>query len=1016
MNSGNKRNELYQPKLTQYSDDSEVVSVVQILTQNIVQWSFVESQLSEPQVNVNIPEIAIPLKHLSSSLVLLGSVLHSRNDLYESKIVYERACPLVELTIKTDKSEIDDCFNKLMAIYQNMYNKGGVSADNSSVGVSVDEYDAASSNSMSYRRKNRKRNHILNFDEMEDEDKAAPHTRITSSNRQNNETETHNASIQKSSLYSLLSEINVYDTFEIENRYMGDSFNATLRIEELKSQYEHVRRTLQRSTALNSPQPTSTPYESQPHEFVEIEAFWDLPSLRNHANYNHEESKQMFLNIHLLINNYVHGDADDQIVLLRSVNAIAQQGDIHPLYTILATVMSEINSQGSFDDYFDVLEDFFDLTEMNRESFLDALASIESSNLPVSVETQWKLIIIYIFDKAYIELEQGKVFNYLRSQHDDDHDAFHFNSNNDDNETPQAIDFERFADEPSIESDTSSQRYDAVSDDSTSFLLSFLLFVTSLISIGVYQLLRNRNHSHRYTRNRKSGNKGYNDDDFINQMYSFISNDCKKISTDSDTSDSDSRLIRQKAIDTHVAFFSRMYDTASYYFHRVAQGSKSTVENSTAYASLPRAPSKRNKTSNKGVKKGNNSSGTSASNSGKGKGSKSTSQPTVHQESGSMNDDLDSDDSDNSDIVVSDDERTQPKAQVAVTTDTTHIAANIDDANSDSEWVHAGKNSKSTKAQPLASLTSVTSSTVANPPKLKRESNKTSNKYPSPTPLQSNVAKDLSIMAAPRITDVSYTAIVKSNSAVALHTGTLTKASQYNEDKFDVRDDSIGGYTTETNKEMPSSTKTFPEDDDESLLMSIHAHIDSTLMNELPNTNGPTGFENNSTGLWSMSGVGTSNIPSYWNTVPEMKHLDGLFMSNSAKFYPRSDLNLDAPTFIPSTPLNFLVGVNPDLQIIVTVNCISIGDPSFIKSAVIVLLLADTTQTIAMDRSNFKPSLWTARVTSPFHHEGGVLTYKYYVEDINNKVWEENQIIHSIDINYACKQGVQDSFVSPICK
>ena len=1017
MNSGSKRNELYQPKSTQYYDDSEVVSVVQILTQNIVQWSFVESQLSEPQVNVNIPEIAIPLKHLSSSLVLLGSVLYSRNDLYESKIVYERACPLVELTIKVDKSEIDDCFNKLVAIYQNMYNQGGVSADNGSEGVSVDENDAASSNSMSYKRKNRKRNHILNFDETEEEDKTAPHSSIMGGNQQNNDTETHNASIQKSSLYSLLSEINIYDTFEIENQYTqtGGLFNVTLRIDELKSQYEHVRRTLQRSTASNSPQPqpTSTPYESKQHEYMEIEAFWDLQSIRNHVNYNREQSKQMFLNINLLIHNYIHGDVDDQNVLLRSVSAIAQQSDVHPIYTILATVMTEINNQGSFDDYFEVLEDFFDLTEMKRESFLAALTSIESSSLPVSIETQWKLIVIYMFDKAYIELEQGKVFSYLPHQHDDDSDAFHYNENS---ETPKAIDFERFADEPNSESDSNNQRNEAVSNDSTSFLLSFLLFVTLLVSIGVYQLLRNRNHSHRQVRSRKSAQKGYNDDDFINQIYSFISNDCKKVSTDSDTSDSDSRLMRQNVVDTHVAFLSRMYDTTSYYLHKLLQGSKHTVENSNVNASLPRVPSKKNKISNKNVKKGSNSS--VSNNSGKGKGSsKSTSQPTAHQESGSMNDDLDSDDGNNSD-VVSDGEKTQPKAHVVVAADITHIAASIDDDNHpDSEWVHAGKNSKSTKAPPVAPSTSVAPPTVVNPPKLKKESNKAVNKSTLPAPSQPNVTKDLSIIAAPRMTDVSYTAIVKSNSAVALHTSSVSKASQHNEDKFDKRDDSFGEYKAETTKEIPSSTKSVPEDDDESLLMSIHAHIDSSLMNASPDSNGPPGFENNSTGLWGLSsGIGTSTIPTYWNNVPEMDHLDGLFMSNSTKLYPRSDLNLDAPTFIPSTPLNFLMDVNRDLQIIVTVNCISIGDPSFIKSAVIVLLLADKTQTIGMTRSNFKPSLWTARLTLPFHYEGGILTYKYYIEDINNKVWEESEIIHSIDINYACKQGVVDSFVSPICK
>jgi hypothetical protein len=260
---------------------------------------------------------------------------------------------------------------------------------------------------------------------------------------------------------------------------------------------------------------------------------------------------------------------------------------------------------------------------------------------------------------------------------------------------------------------------------------------------------------------------------------------------------------------------------------------------------------------------------------------------------------------------------------------------------------------------------------------------------------------------------MSYTAIVKSNEAIDFNNGNLIKPlNQRDAAQFSVKEDYFVESKSEASKEVAPVTAPTPEDDVDSLLMSIHAHIDSSLMNSPLDMNGPPGFENHNTGLWG------SSLPTYWNNVPAMNHLDGLFMTNQTTLFPQSDLNLDAPTFVPSTPLTFLPEINRDFQIIITVNCISIGDPAFIKSAVIVLM-ADSmggSQTIGMNRSNFKPSLWTARLSLPLHYDGGILTYKYFVEDINNKVWEENQIVHSVDVDYAHKNGVQDSFVSPICK
>jgi hypothetical protein len=78
-------------------DDVSVDRVVDILRANVQQWSFVESQLLEPNVNLAMPEIFIPLRHLSTTLELLGNVLFMREDSAAAVEALERACPLMEL-------------------------------------------------------------------------------------------------------------------------------------------------------------------------------------------------------------------------------------------------------------------------------------------------------------------------------------------------------------------------------------------------------------------------------------------------------------------------------------------------------------------------------------------------------------------------------------------------------------------------------------------------------------------------------------------------------------------------------------------------------------------------------------------------------------------------------------------------------------------------------------------------------------------------------------------------------
>lgn len=128
---------------------NNIQGVVNLLQSHIKQWSFIEAQLLEPNVNLGMPEIFIPLKHLTTTLQTLGSIFLMRNELQEAKSCLERACPLMELlpaqldgNVKADGSffdyydgfELDElreggnyalsCFSLLRSVYLKMYGAG----------------------------------------------------------------------------------------------------------------------------------------------------------------------------------------------------------------------------------------------------------------------------------------------------------------------------------------------------------------------------------------------------------------------------------------------------------------------------------------------------------------------------------------------------------------------------------------------------------------------------------------------------------------------------------------------------------------------------------------------------------------------------------------------------------------------------------------------------------------------------------------------------------------------------
>jgi hypothetical protein len=112
--------------------DSEIERVLHILTTNAQQWSFVESQLLEPQVNLQIPEIYIPLRHLTTTLELLANIQYKTKDMDAARDTLERTCPLTDLlptNVNGHQSIVIECYSLLRTIYRDDLSTGGVDFD-----------------------------------------------------------------------------------------------------------------------------------------------------------------------------------------------------------------------------------------------------------------------------------------------------------------------------------------------------------------------------------------------------------------------------------------------------------------------------------------------------------------------------------------------------------------------------------------------------------------------------------------------------------------------------------------------------------------------------------------------------------------------------------------------------------------------------------------------------------------------------------------------------------------------
>jgi hypothetical protein len=149
-------------------DETNWHRVLNILQGQIKQWSFIESQLLEPNANIGIPEITIPLKHLSSTLEILGNILFTRDDLIGAMACLEKACPLMELLpISSQEDNFPaNCFQKLRDVYLKLYDSTNMGGDNADDHLSA----IISSSRKERRRKRRSRREVWEDDFGDDEE------------------------------------------------------------------------------------------------------------------------------------------------------------------------------------------------------------------------------------------------------------------------------------------------------------------------------------------------------------------------------------------------------------------------------------------------------------------------------------------------------------------------------------------------------------------------------------------------------------------------------------------------------------------------------------------------------------------------------------------------------------------------------------------------------------------------------------------------------------------------------
>mmetsp|Transcript_8589 Transcript_8589/g.14546 ORF Transcript_8589/g.14546 Transcript_8589/m.14546 type:complete len:1837 (-) Transcript_8589:4-5514(-) len=82
---------------TDVQEEENLSTLSELLRSNIEQWHLAETQLSDPEIHLAMPDISTPLQQLSMTLEILGSIYITQGNFVKARDTLEKACPLIEL-------------------------------------------------------------------------------------------------------------------------------------------------------------------------------------------------------------------------------------------------------------------------------------------------------------------------------------------------------------------------------------------------------------------------------------------------------------------------------------------------------------------------------------------------------------------------------------------------------------------------------------------------------------------------------------------------------------------------------------------------------------------------------------------------------------------------------------------------------------------------------------------------------------------------------------------------------
>lgn len=194
------------------------------------------------------PEIIVPLRHLTSTLEVLGHILLMRNDMHESMRCLERACPLMELLPASgheDHRFAVGCFALLREVYGKLYsiddndeNDRNINGNDDSLGGGGTDDEIGSND---------------DFEGSEDQDEI-----VRKKNRRRRKRRK-----QSSIFYSDDSDSKNSDSAYIDGHKLAlhTPLDIDKRFEDLRSPFNHLRAELHQQNMKNQPPPLQISYK-----------------------------------------------------------------------------------------------------------------------------------------------------------------------------------------------------------------------------------------------------------------------------------------------------------------------------------------------------------------------------------------------------------------------------------------------------------------------------------------------------------------------------------------------------------------------------------------------------------------------------------------------------------------------------------------------------------------------------------------------------------------------------------